>query len=70
MVPSVFNIFLSAALFILPTLAADATVGTQSNAVNYGTGGSIIGLIVLILDIIVFGKCTLSLMTDRISSDR
>lgn len=35
---------------------AAPTMHVESNAWQYGTGGGIVGLIVLILDIIVFGK--------------
>jgi len=42
----------------LASLATAAPVKAQSNSWQYGTGGGIIGLIVFILDIIVFGKCS------------
>lgn len=35
---------------------AAPTMHVESNAWQYGTGGGIVGLIVLVLDIIVFGK--------------
>lgn len=37
----------------LPT--GDVTASTAGNSWQYGTGGGILGLIVLVLDIIVFG---------------
>lgn len=48
------NILLQFALFSL--VSAAPTFKAQDNALNYGTGGGILGLIVLILDIIVFSK--------------
>lgn len=50
-------------LFLLFTSIASAApigdepVTTTSNAIGYGTGGGIAGLIILILDIIVISKC-------------
>lgn len=40
----------------LPT--GDVTASTAGNSWQYGTGGGILGLIVLVLDIIVFGTST------------
>lgn len=53
---------LSLTLFLLPLLALGAPLSTTSgeelhtldNAVNFGTGGGIIGFIVLVLDILVW----------------
>lgn len=39
------------------SLAEAAPISAQSNSWQYGTGGGIIGFIVLILDIIVFSTC-------------
>jgi hypothetical protein len=57
-----FQLFLAQLLFGAMALAAPladktvtATTTAGGNAWQYGTGGGIIGLIVLILDIIVFG---------------
>jgi hypothetical protein len=53
------NIF-STILCLCATLAYAAPVGDETftaagNSVGYGTGGGIVGLIILILDIIVIG---------------
>lgn len=53
---------LSLTLFLLPLLALGAPLSTTSgeelhvtdNAVNFGTGGGILGFIVLVLDILVW----------------
>lgn len=55
--------FLSQLLFAALAFAApiaDETVKATAggNAWQYGTGGGILGLIVLILDVIVFGSCS------------
>ena len=34
---------------------AEETFATTSNSLGYGTGGGIVGLIILVLDILVFG---------------
>ena len=39
----------------LLSLAVAQPISTNSNSWQYGTGGGIIGFIILILDIIVFG---------------
>lgn len=45
---------------LLPLLALGAPLGeelrTTSNAANFGTGGGIIGFIVLVLDILVWSE--------------
>lgn len=38
-------------------VAQDVSASTAGNSWQYGTGGGILGFIVLILDIIVFSKC-------------
>lgn len=40
-------------------LAAPVSTEALSNSWQYGTGGGLLGLIVLILDVIVFGACSL-----------
>ena len=50
---------------LFTTIASAAPIGdepvtTTGNAVGYGTGGGIAGLIILILDIIVIGKSSAS----------
>lgn len=55
------------ALLFAPAFAApmsDPTFTVQDNAWKFGTGGGIIGLIVLVLDIIVF--CTLALSSSTL----
>jgi hypothetical protein len=50
---------LSLFLAILPLCLAapiDGELTTLDNAVGYGTGGGIVGLIVLVLDVLVFSK--------------
>ncbi len=37
-------------------LAAPVVVESPKNSWQYGTGGGLLGLVILILDIIVFGK--------------
>jgi hypothetical protein len=50
MLQSVFlQLFLAAIAFAAP-------VAIESNAIGYGTGGGIVGLIVLVLDVLVFSK--------------
>jgi len=51
-----FQLLLGASLALAAPVPDTAAVSTAGNAWQYGTGGGIIGLIVLILDIIVFGK--------------
>jgi hypothetical protein len=45
----------------LATLGWAAPIATESmdNTWQYGTGGGLLGLVVLILDIIVFGRLTI-----------
>ena len=61
---SKFNTLLSSVLLqlCLATLGLAAPVVVQSpkNSWQYGTGGGLLGLVILILDIIVFGKWPLS----------
>ena len=51
-----FNLFVQLCLASFVFAAPAADVQTIDNAWSYGTGGGIIGLIVLVLDIIVFSK--------------
>ena len=64
---------LLAALALAAPMADETVMATAGgNAWQYGTGGGILGLIVLILDIIVFGACTspcLDLRPSRSGSD-
>lgn len=46
---------LAALAFAAPIADETLTAASHDNAWQYGTGGGILGLIVLILDIIVFG---------------
>jgi len=49
---------LFAVLALAAPIADEVVINTAGgNAWQYGTGGGILGLIVLILDIIVFGSC-------------
>lgn len=61
---SKFNTLLSSVLLqlCLATLGLAAPVAVESakNSWQYGTGGGLLGLVILILDIIVFGKWPLS----------
>lgn len=45
-----------ASLAFAAPVAQDVTASTAGNSWQYGTGGGVIGFIVLILDIIVFSK--------------
>jgi hypothetical protein len=51
MLQTLFTLLLQFALF---SLTSAAPVTTQDNAIGYGTGGGVIGFIVLVLDIIAF----------------
>lgn len=53
MLSTAFSLLLQFAFF---TLAMGAPITTQENAWAYGSGGGIIGLIILVLDIIVARK--------------
>lgn len=50
-----FNIFLQLCLAALCSAAPLST--NSSNATQYGTGGGIVGFIVLVLDILVWSTC-------------
>lgn len=51
-----------AALALAAPVAQDVSATTAGNTWQYGTGGGIIGFIVLILDILVFSKSPLLLL--------
>jgi hypothetical protein len=51
MLQALLTLLLQFAFF---SLSAAAPVTTQDNAVGYGTGGGVIGFVVLVLDIIAF----------------
>jgi hypothetical protein len=48
----IFQLWLASLAFAAPI--ADETFTTADNTISYGTGGGIVGLIVLILDVLVF----------------
>jgi len=58
------QLFFAALALAAPIADETAMAKAGGNAWQYGTGGGILGLIVLILDIIVFGSC-ISLRHDR-----
>ena len=49
-----FQLFLATLAMAAP-IADDTVTAAGENAWQYGTGGGIVGLIVLVLDIMVFG---------------
>ena len=49
-----FFLQLCLAMFAFAAPIAEETFTTTSNSVGYGTGGGIVGLIILVLDILVF----------------
>jgi hypothetical protein len=51
------QLFLAALALAAPIAEETVAATAGGNAWQYGTGGGILGLIVLILDIIVFGSC-------------
>ena len=49
------NLLLQASLFSLAFASETVSTSSHGNSWKFGTGGGIIGFIILILDIIVFG---------------
>lgn len=56
------QLFLTALTFAAP-LASGSEIHATDNAVGYGTGGGIVGLIVLVLDVLVFSKYSMPVST-------
>jgi hypothetical protein len=67
-----FNTFLQLCLAALTFAApiADEISIQKDNAWQYGTGGGILGFIILIIDIIVWGECGRILQVDHIADPR
>jgi hypothetical protein len=57
---AILNLFLQFALISLAFAEETVSTAAHGNALKYGSGGGIIGFIVLILDIIVGRKCSQS----------
>lgn len=68
MFQSALNIFLQlclATLALAAPMAGEITAAGHGDAWQYGTGGGIIGFVVLVLDIIVFSKSSPALPSPR-----
>jgi hypothetical protein len=56
MIQSIIFQFFLAALAMAAPLAGEDFHAESGNAIGYGTGGGIVGLIVLVLDVLVFSE--------------
>lgn len=66
LLPLLINLSLISLSLAAPMVPGDElTLATNGNAWQYGTGGGILGLIVLILDVIFFGMSFFPLIPSR-----